>query len=157
MAIIHLTTIIEAPVERVFDLSRSVRLHKVSMTDHKEEIIAGLTTGLMEKGDTVTWKACHLLKTRVLKTAITDMQKYTCFTDEQVEGDFEMMKHEHHFKPCENGTIMIDIFTYASPYGLVGGLISKAYLSGYLKKLLEKRNAILKKYAESNQWKQILN
>ena len=34
------------------------------------------------------------------------------FIDEQIKGDFKMMKHEHHFKPCENGTIMIDLVEF---------------------------------------------
>ena len=37
---IHLTTFIAAPVERVFDLSRNIDLHKESMTKHKEEAVA---------------------------------------------------------------------------------------------------------------------
>jgi ligand-binding SRPBCC domain-containing protein len=157
MTTLHLTTFIAAPVEKVFDLSRSVRMHKLSMTDYREEIIAGITTGLMEKGDTVTWKANHLLKKRILKMKITEMDKYFSFTDEQVEGDFLLLKHQHHFKPCENGTIMIDIFSFSSPFGTIGKLFNQAYLSRYMKKLLEKRNSDIKKYAEGNQWKQLLS
>ena len=47
------------------------------------------------------------------------------FTDEQVKGDFKMMKHEHHFKPCENGTIMIDLFHFESPYGAIGKIVQQ--------------------------------
>src|SRR5215207_9481754 len=110
MPFIHLTTFIAAPQERVFDLSRSVRLHKQSMTKYQESIIDGVMTGLMNEGETVTWKAKHLFKERILKVKITSMQRPDYFTDEQVEGDFVQMKHEHYFKPIENGTIMIDQF-----------------------------------------------
>ena len=47
MPFIHLTTFIEAPQERVFDLSRSVALHKASMKHHEEKIIDGPMSGLM--------------------------------------------------------------------------------------------------------------
>jgi hypothetical protein len=72
---IHLTTFIEAPVERVFDLSRSIQLHKESMKRHKEEAVAGTRFGLIEKDETVTWKARHLFKTRILRTRIQQRNK----------------------------------------------------------------------------------
>ena len=60
MPTIHLTTFIAAPVDVVFDLSRSVDIHKKSMQNHQEEAVAGTRFGLMEQEDTVTWKAKHL-------------------------------------------------------------------------------------------------
>ena len=62
MPFIHLTTFIAAPPERVFDLSRHVSLHKQSMARNREEIIAGVRSGMMNKGDSVTWQAKHLFK-----------------------------------------------------------------------------------------------
>ena len=67
-----------------------------------------------------------------------------------------MMKHEHHFKPCENGTIMIDLFYFETPYGWLGRMINQFYLTGYMKKLLEQRNKTIKEYAESDKWKRLL-
>jgi hypothetical protein len=75
MRLIHLTTFIEAPQERVFDLSRSVDLHKYSMTSHQEKIIDGVMSGLMNLNDTVTWKARHFFKERMLQVKITQLQK----------------------------------------------------------------------------------
>ena len=99
MPTIHLTTFIAAPVKVVFDLSRNIDLHRQSMTAYKEEAVAGIRFGLIEKEETVTWKAKHFFKSRMLRVKITDMKMPDQFTDEQVEGDFKMMKHEHHFKP----------------------------------------------------------
>lgn len=156
MPTIHLTTFIAAPAKKVFDLSRSIQLHKKSMAHHKEEAVAGIISGLINLNETVTWKARHLGKTRVLKVKISAMQSPLHFTDEMVEGDFREMKHEHHFKEIENGTILIDLFHFESPYGLIGRLFNKLYLTGYLKRLLEKRNKMIKDFAESNQWQQVL-
>jgi ligand-binding SRPBCC domain-containing protein len=156
MPSIHLTTFIAAPADRVFDLARSIDLHKQSMTKHKEEAVAGVRFGLIEKDETVTWKARHLFKDRLLKTRITEMKKPEMFTDEQAEGDFKLLKHEHHFKPCDNGTIMIDIINFESPYGAIGKSFNKVYLTRYLKKLIEQRNQTIKKFAEGSDWKKIL-
>src|SRR4030095_2516758 len=118
MPLIHLTTFIEAPQERVFDLSRSVDLHKHSMNAHQEKIVNGVMSGLLKPDDTVTWKAKHFFKERTLTVKITKLQKPDLFIDEQVKGDFVMMKHEHYFKSVENGTIMIDQFRFESPKGV---------------------------------------
>jgi ligand-binding SRPBCC domain-containing protein len=156
MPLIHLTTFIEAPVERVFDLSRNIQLHKESMKRYKEEAVAGTRFGLIEKDETVTWKAKHFFKTRILRISITEMQKPVRFIDEQSQGSFKLMKHEHHFKPCDNGTIMIDLFEFESPYGTLGKWINSIYLTRYLKHLLQQRNKAIKEYAESNKWRRLL-
>src|SRR5579859_6876305 len=98
MPTIHLTTFIAAPAERVFDLSRSIDLHRKSMVHTAEEAISGTTTGLIGAGETVTWKAKHLYRTRILKSRISDMDRPICFTDEMVKGDFKSLRHEHYFK-----------------------------------------------------------
>ena len=157
MPTIHLTTFIAAPVERVFNLSRSLKMHKASMTKFNEELVNGPMNDLVELGDEITWKAKHLFKNRVLKVKIVAINKFESFIDEQVLGDFKMMKHEHHFKPIENGVFMIDFFHFESPYGNMGKWFNQAYLSGYMSKLLSQRNELIKKYAESDQWRLILS
>lgn len=156
MPTIHLTTFIAAPVDRVFDLSRNIDLHKESMTKHKEEAVAGIRFGLIEKDETVTWKARHLFKTRLLRTKITEMVKPSIFIDEQAEGDFKMLKHEHHFKPCDNGTIMIDIMHFEVPYGSFGKWFNSLYLTRYMRHLIENRNKTIKEFAETEKWKRLL-
>ncbi len=78
------------------------------------------------------------------------------FISEQAEGDFKMMKHEHHFKPCDNGTILIDLLYFESPYGILGQGLNSLYLTRYIKRLLEQRNKTIKEYAESDKWKKVL-
>ena len=90
MPFIHLTTFIAAPKERVFDLSRSVDLHKASMKKYGEEIINGVMSGLVQVNDTITWKAKHLFKQRIFESKITKFQRPDYFVDEQQKGDFAM-------------------------------------------------------------------
>ena len=156
MPTIHLTTFIAAPPPVVFDLSRHIGLHKESMSAHKEEAVAGTRFGLIEKEETVTWRAKHFFKTRILRVKITDMKKPDQFTDEQLNGDFKMMKHEHYFKPCDNGTILIDLLHFESPYGILGEWFNNFYLTNYMKRLLEQRNKTIKEVAESERWKRLL-
>lgn len=157
MPVIHLQTFIKAPTEVVFNLSRSVDLHKSSMQHHREEAIDGKTTGLINKGETVTWEAKHLFRIRKLKVTITEMVSPTFFSDEMVEGDFASMRHEHFFNPSGTGTIMIDKFYFESPYGLLGKFANAVFLKRYMTRLLLERNTEIKQIAETPLWKQYLN
>jgi ligand-binding SRPBCC domain-containing protein len=156
MPTIHLTTFVSAPAERVFDLSRSINLHKKSLEHTGEQAIAGTTSGLINLHETVTWKAKHIGKNRTLKVKISAMQPPAFFIDEMVEGDFVSMKHEHHFKQVENGTIMIDLFNFETPYGIMGKVFNRLYLTRYLRRLLEQRNRAIKEYAEGSKWQHLL-
>lgn len=127
------------------------------MAHTSEEAIAGTTSGLIKLDETVTWKAKHLGKIRILKSKITAMNAPLSFTDEMVQGDFKSIRHEHHFKRIDNGTLLIDLFHFESPYGRLGRLLNHLFLTNYLKKLLEIRNQSIKEYAESEKWKFILD
>jgi hypothetical protein len=157
MPTLHLTSFVAAPRERVFDLSRNISLHKVSMEQFKEEAIGGIRSGLINKEDTVTWRGKHLYKTRYFTSKITEMKPYETFTDKMIKGDFKSFEHQHFFKSTENGTIVIDIINYETPYGWIGNLVNKFYLNSYLEKLINHRNSVIKQYAESDKWMALLN
>lgn len=154
---IHLTSFIEAPIERVFNLSRSINLHQISTAFTNEKAINGTMNGLINKNETVTWQAKHLFKTRQFTSKITEMEAPEFFTDEMIKGDFISFHHEHHFKAIENGTIMIDLVNFETPYGAIGKIANSLFLKSYLENFLIKRNAVIKDYAETQKWKAILN
>ncbi|MBA2330131.1 MAG: SRPBCC family protein [Chitinophagaceae bacterium] len=157
MPVIKLTTFIAAPVDRVFDLSRSIDFHKYSMNKYGEKPVDGRITGLIEENESVTWSAKHLFKTRRLTVRISKIQKPDLFIDELVKGDFHKLTHEHHFKTIENGTIMIDQFYFEIHYNILGSVLNRIYLTNYLKNLLVERNKSIKEAAESNRWKHYLH
>lgn len=157
MAKIHLTFFINAPVSRVFDLSRSINLHQISTIDTNEKAIDGVMNGLINKNETVTWQARHLFKTRRFTSKITALEMPVFFIDEMVKGDFKSFHHEHHFKSAENGTIMIDVLDFESPYGIIGKAFNIIFLKSYLQNFLIKRNNVIKEYAETQKWKAVLS
>ncbi len=157
MTKIHLTTFIAAPIDRVFNLSCSIDLHKISTAHTNEEAIDGTTTGLIKLNETVTWQAKHLFKKRIFTSKIVEMETPTFFTDKMVKGDFKSFKHTHHFKAIDNGTIMIDIVLFESPFGFIGKLFNFIYLKNYLSALLTKRNDGIKDFSETDKWKNILS
>jgi ligand-binding SRPBCC domain-containing protein len=153
---LHLSTLINAPIELVFDLARSIDLHMLSLEHTNEKAIAGRMTGLVEKGETVTWEAKHLGFTQQLTSLITDVKPHNYFADELVKGAFKDFKHEHFFeKQGENTTLMKDIFDYSSPLGVLGNLADFLFLKNYMTKLLEQRNKTLKEVAENGKWRKL--
>ncbi len=89
MALIRLETYINAPIERCFDLSLSVDLHRYSVAHTHERPVAGVTSGVMKLGDTVTWEAVHFGIKQHLTSKITAYERPYRFTDEMVRGAFQ--------------------------------------------------------------------
>lgn len=51
MTTINLITKINAPIQTVFDLARSIDIHQASLNESNEKAIDGKTFGLIEKGE----------------------------------------------------------------------------------------------------------
>lgn len=156
MPLICLQTHIHAPIERCFNLSRSIDLHQLSTSHTGEKAIAGRTSGLINLDETVTWRAKHFWLWQTLTSKITTMQSPRFFADEMVQGAFESFRHEHYFATEDGITIMTDVFNFTSPLGWLGRLANVLFLTRYITKLLEKRNQVIKKFAESENWRQVL-
>jgi ligand-binding SRPBCC domain-containing protein len=156
LPVLHLHTIINAPVERCFDLARSIDLHMITTSSTDEKAVAGITSGLIGLGETVTWEASHFFIRQRLTSKITYFEHSRIFTDEMLEGAFKMMKHDDIFKEVKGVTFMTDSFTFESPYGIAGRIFNFVILKRYLKNLLIKRNRYIKEYAESEKWRKIL-
>jgi ligand-binding SRPBCC domain-containing protein len=156
MPVIKLVTEIHAPVERVFDLSRSIDLHKLTTAKTGEEAIAGKTSGLIGLGEFVTWRATHLGVRQTLTSRITKFKYPHSFTDQMMDGAFKAITHEHRFESDGDTTVMTDLFHFESPLGILGKIANAVFLTDYLKSFIESRNKIIKEYAESNKWKEIL-
>lgn len=148
MPLITLNTFVNAPVETVFDLSRSVDLHLTSAAQTNEKAVAGKTTGLMEINDLVTWQARHFGVTQKLTVKITQYNRPHSFTDEMVKGAFKTMRHQHSFKAKDDGTLMTDQFYYQSPLGFLGRLANVLFLERYMRNFLIRRNKVLREIAE---------
>ena len=149
MPTIRLETSIAASPERCFDLSLSVDVHRHSVAHSHERPIAGVTSGVMKLGDTVTWEAVHFGMKQHLTSKITAYERPYRFTDEMIQGAFQAMTHIHEFVPQSPGTLMIDLFTFYAPFGILGRLAETLILTRYMKGLLRTRNRYLKQVAEA--------
>jgi len=153
---ITLETKIRAPVERVFDLARSIDAHMDSASSTGETAISGKTSGLIDLGETVTWSAVHFGVRQRLTVEIVEFNRPHSFADKMVSGAFKSMFHRHEFEHSGNETLMKDHFEFEAPLGFLGVIAEKLILHNYMRRFLEVRNARLKALAEGNEWQEYL-
>jgi len=161
MPVVTLLTLIHAPLERCFDLSRSIDLHTLSTAHTGEKAVAGRTSGLIGLHETVTWKARHFGIWQTLTSRITEYEYPHYFCDEMLQGAFRSIRHEHWFRAVNAETNlplteMKDVFGFESPLGWLGKLVNRALVTHYMERLLTERNQVIKEYAETEQWKKVL-
>lgn len=154
---IELESVIRAPIERAFDLARSIDLHVVTQSRHGEQAVGGVTSGLIGPGEEVTWRAKHFGIWQTITSRIVQFDRPRHFRDSMVRGPFRRFDHDHHFERHGDATLMRDSFDFTSPFGVVGDLANVLFLTRHMAGLLEERNAILKRVAESDEWKSFLD
>jgi hypothetical protein len=112
MSIIQIQIDIDAPLAVCFDVARSVDAHIESARTTGERAVGGVTSGLLNLGDEVTWQG--------------------------------------------GATRMRDVFDFTAPFGILGSLVDRLILTGYLKRFLESRAEALKRLAESDAVKRFI-
>lgn len=151
MPVIHSELIIAAPQQICFDMARSIDKHMESTSRTREKAIAGVTSGLIRLGESVTWEAVHFGIKQRLTATITEMDEPHFFVDEMVKGAFKRFYHKHEFVPLASDTTkMIDTFDYTSPCGILGRWADWLFLENYMARFLYERNLYLKQAAEEH-------
>jgi ligand-binding SRPBCC domain-containing protein len=139
---------IAAPVQAVFDLALDVDAHLASMAESDEQAVAGVTSGLIGLGETVTWRAKHFGVPFTMTSRITELDSPVRFVDEQQRGPFRRFRHEHLFEGIDGRTLMTDRISFDAPLWVIGDVVERAVLGRYLEKLIRERNDYLKLEAE---------
>lgn len=149
-------TLIHAPIERCFDLARSVEAHLAGNVHWGEEAAAeaGITSGLVGVGQRVTWRATHFGVRFRLTSEIVALERPAHFRDVMIHGPFRSMQHDHFFQALSpNRTEMRDAFCFAAPVPLLGRFVEMVVLRGYMQRLLRERSTVLQRIAESGEWR----
>jgi ligand-binding SRPBCC domain-containing protein len=152
-------SIVRAPIERCFDLARSVEAHLARNVHWGEAAVAvsGVTSGLVGMAQRVTWRAKHFGVRQTLTSEITAMDRPNHFQETMIQGAFRFMKHDHYFRSVSpEATEMKSVFCFAAPIPVLGRLVEVAILRRYMRGLLRERNAVVKETAESSKWRDYL-
>lgn len=148
MPVIELLTSMNAPVEVCFDLARDIDLHIASTQGTNEKAVRGVTSGLINPGEEVTWEATHFGIRQRLTSRITKFDRPRHFRDSQVKGIFHRFDHDHFFTAESGATVMRDVFDYEPPLGVFGRCADRLFLLSYLERLLKNRALVIKAAAE---------
>ncbi|CAH0247068.1 hypothetical protein SRABI76_03147 [Microbacterium oxydans] len=143
MAGFVLETVITAPPATVFAASLDPELHVRSMARHGETMVEAPSGGRFTEGSTVTWQARHFGIRFRLRSIVFDIDPPRAFSDRQIAGPFAAFRHEHAFEEHPRGTLMRDTITFRSPFGPIGRAVDALCMQGYLRRLIEQRNATL--------------
>ena len=148
MTTITLTTKIKASKQIVFHASRNIDIHQQSASKSNEKAIDGITSGLINLNETVTWRGKHFGFYITHKSRITIINLHDYFVDEMERGKFKSFKHEHFFEEENGFTTMKDKLQYGTPFGIFGRLFDVLFLEKHLTQFLLERNKILKEVSE---------
>lgn len=152
METIRVATWIDAPVERCFLLSLSIDLHVASVRVTRKKVKGRVRTGLISEGETVTFRGRPF---GVLghTSRIDQMRPYSYFRDVMIAGPFRHFVHEHHFAAMDDGTRIRDEVRFSSRWGPLGRILARRRLKAFLME----RGAVIKRVAESDEWRRYLD
>jgi ligand-binding SRPBCC domain-containing protein len=144
---ITIATPIHAPIERCFDAARDLDLHLKSLAHTNERAVAGRTSGLIELGEEVTWRARHFGITQHFTSKITAFDRPRYFQDAMQRGAFKSFVHNHFFTVDDGVTTMTDVLVFSAPLGVLGVIAEKLVLRRYLERMLTTRAAVIRDFA----------
>jgi ligand-binding SRPBCC domain-containing protein len=144
---------INAPIDRVFLLSTQIELVRKTLGMRP---VAGRTTGRVVAGDTVEWRGWKFgLPTRHT-SVISGYETPVFFQDTQLRGRFDRFQHDHHLEEVDGWTLAYDKVHFSLPFGALGKLVAKQIMVPHIVGLLAQRFHLLKRVAESDEWRQYL-
>lgn len=114
-------------------------LNKITPNDMSFEILSS-NVDQMYPGQIIRYNIAPIAGIKMnWVTEITHVQDRLFFVDEQRFGPYAMWHHQHHFKPMNGGTEMIDILHYKVPFGIVGSIANALFVGNKVKQIFEFR------------------
>lgn len=149
MPIITTETFVAAPPGACFDMARDIDVHSFTVSKFtRERAIAGVTSGKIGPGETVTFEAIHFGIRQQLTSKVVEFDPPHRFVDEMQKGAFRRMRHIHEFIPAPGGTVMRDTLDFAAPFPPFGW-VADLVLIFYMRWFITDHNSKLKALLES--------
>lgn len=97
-----------------------------------ERAVAGVTAGLIEEGQSVTWRGRHFGVMLRHTSKVTRYEPPTFFQDVMTAGMFRSFVHNHRFQEQDAETLMKDELIFSAPLGVLGQVVERFVLRDYL-------------------------
>jgi ligand-binding SRPBCC domain-containing protein len=149
MPTITIETRIAAPIEAVFDLARDAGAHAASSAFTGERVVApGRTEGLLELGDLLTFEGRHLGVRQRITVRITEMDPPRRYVDVGVRTALRALHHVHEFVEDGGVTVMRDVVTWRSPFGVLGRIADTLFVTRHMRWFVTEKQRRLKAILE---------
>lgn len=140
-----------APIERCFLLSTSLPIVEKEL---RMRPVRGPARSMVMGGDTVRWEGRQLGFPQFHESLIENFRPPAFFTDRMIDGRFRHFEHDHAFRADENGNVLLaDEVRFSMRWGCFGALLGKRILVPHIRGLMKRRFALLKRIAESEEWR----
>lgn len=131
------------PLAEAFDFfRRPANLVRVTPPELHMQLVEG--PELVELGSRVTLRGRRWGVPQRVVSEISAFELNVRFMDEQVEGPFRRWTHQHSFESHGEGTRVTDRIEFEPPGGVLGLLVTAAFVERDLKWIFEYRNKTLK-------------
>ena len=175
--VVHDTTEVQAPLERVWKLSTRVELVRETLG---MEPAGGRVSGFVRGGSRVVWRGWKFGLPTEHRTLISGFapphpaiartrapelhaerigQLVAWFQDQQERGRFAFFQHDHWLREKIEAdgrrvTVLEDEVRFRLPLGPLGRVVSRFILAPYIRGLVKRRFAKLKALAEGDGWRE---
>jgi ligand-binding SRPBCC domain-containing protein len=140
-------------MDRCFLLSTNVELVRETIGMRP---IAGRTSGFIDSEDQITWYGWKFGIPHLHESRITAYERPSFFQDTMLRGKFKRYQHDHILAAIGGLTMLNDRIRFSLPLGWVGDIVAKRVLVPYLSKMIRNRLRLLKRIAESDDWRDYL-
>lgn len=146
------TQLIDAQIEEVWDFITSPKnLKEITPGYMGFEITSENLSEKIYPGMIISYTVKPLLGLRMLwVTEITHVEKMKYFIDEQRIGPYSLWHHEHFIVQTDKGVLMTDIVSYSPPFGFLGVLADRIFISKQVKAIFKYRENELKKHFQGS-------
>ena len=144
---------VSAPMERCFLLSTSIELVRETLGMRP---VSGRTAGLIGPQERITWYGWKFGLPQLHESLITAYERPHFFQDTMERGKFKRFQHDHHLAEIGGHTVLSDKIRFSLPMGWAGNAVAKHLMVPYLARLLRRRLVLLKRVAESDEWRKYL-
>lgn len=140
---------IQSNMENIWEyISTPVNLSSITPPEMNFSIISNTgSESVTYPGQIIQYRVNVFPKIRVRwVTEITHIKEGEYFVDEQRFGPYSFWHHQHILRPVNNGVEMEDIVSYGLPFGILGKMMNRFFISGQLNRIFEYRENILDKH-----------
>jgi len=138
---------VTASVEQAWAfLQNPANLDRITPPDLQFRIVTDVPA-IMHNGLIVEYRiTIPLLGTHTWVTEIKHIREGLSFVDEQRLGPYRFWYHYHEIRQQNYGVLLIDQVFYQPPFGLLGQLLHRFYISKTLERIFEYRRQRLNKF-----------